>query len=248
MNIHILLPIAEHADLGTILALMLTSRAIYSLLRQYQRSIVKKQVQARLRNPLYPAVYAPTGRITGRGYVLEAYSFPMIQELDIREHAIETLFDPGQLLYNAGLKNYRDFADRTLPTVQKFIFGLSRACTILDRLADCVADTSTGAVTPAKIQLKAAPSTDPFPLCLRRLRRAQMAVLRALGMGDLVFVSMLIHLAGVAWADTQEGVPEDALFLKLKCANEEVMLRHGTRAIHAITQSTSFGNYAALQS
>ncbi|KAH8885138.1 hypothetical protein GQ53DRAFT_369587 [Thozetella sp. PMI_491] len=159
----IILLVAERADLPTLARLMLLCKTSYALIKKYQHSIVKGHLGMRLRGPLYPSEYAPCGRVLSQAKILEAYTFDMLQELDCRERSIEGLFSPGQPLHQPLLQNYPGFTDQADPSLQRLVFGLSRACMVLDRLSDCVADVCSN-LTPAAVQLARAAPMDPFPL------------------------------------------------------------------------------------
>ncbi|KAL1865414.1 hypothetical protein VTK73DRAFT_5283 [Phialemonium thermophilum] len=172
----IILCVAKHADLDTILALSLTCRSYYNTIHTYEHAIVKDKLRSYhqlIHQPNLPgrkekAVNQGRKRklklsvdelplTQTHGSVLlsstpdrripQPYTFTVIRELERREARYDDLFCPGGFLEMAIEEVYNPVSREEMTALND---RLRHACRLTDRLGDVVADILVQIGTPDK--------------------------------------------------------------------------------------------------
>jgi len=135
----VMLLIAEEADLATLRNLMLCSVATKTTFVSYEHSICQKRIQ---NLPIVPQatihgkIQAP---LSGIGEDLRADTFRGVRELTIRAERAEMLLAPGSFIRRQFEQEpiYNGLQDEERTSL---LYGLKRAITTADRIADAIAD------------------------------------------------------------------------------------------------------------
>lgn len=231
LNPDVLLLVAGQIDdLQTLSSLSQTSSMTNSLLKTYEHSIVKTMIHRRMAAGL---VFPPCGSIlashTRDLEILPAFSYSVIQELDMRSRRVETLFSPGSPLIKAAHESQSHAA---LPEQEfnSLIAGLKRAVMLADRLKDCVAEVAFQWPGPF-----AQHDVDAYQEYIKRkVKLAQFEVLHSsCSPIDLAFLSTLADIAGMAYAAEHPFVAHDPSPWPRVTAFKEALYTHGSMALWA---------------
>lgn len=231
LNHDVLLLVAGQIDdLQTLSSLSQTSSLTNSLLKTYEHSIVKTMIHRRIAAGL---VVPPCGSIlashTQDLEFLPAFSYFVIQELDMRSRRIETLFSPGSPLIKA-MHESQSHAALPEQEFNNLITGLKRAVMLADRLKDCVAEVVFQWPEPFLQH-----DSDAYHEYIRRkVKLAQFEVLHSsCSPIDLAFLSTLADIAGMAYAAEHPFVADDPSPWPRVTAFKEALYTHGSMALWA---------------
>lgn len=231
LNPDVLLLVAgQMDDLQTLSSLSQTSSLTNSILKTYEHSIVKTMIHRRIAAGL---VFPPCGSIlsshTRDLEFLPAFSYSVIQELDMRSRRVETLFSPGSPLIKA-MHESQSHAALPEQEFNNLVTGLKRAVMFADRLKDCVAEV----VFQWPEQLSQY-DIDAYQNDIRRkVKLAQFEVLRrSCSPIELAFLSTLADIAGMAYAAEHPFVAHDPLPWPRVTAFKEALYTHGSMALWA---------------
>ncbi|KAK0751612.1 hypothetical protein B0T18DRAFT_72532 [Schizothecium vesticola] len=227
----VLLLVAGHVDdLQTLSSLSQTSSLTNSLLKTYEHSIVKAMVHRRIAAGL---IFPPCGSIlashTQDRELLPAFSYSVIQELDMRSRRIETLFSPGTPLLNA-IHESQSHAALPERELDNLIALLKRAVMLADRLKDCVAEVVFQGPEP----LSQCDIDTYYDGIRRKVKLAQFEVLRhSCSPIDLAFLSTLADIAGMAYAAEHPFIVHDPSPWPRVTSFKEAVYSHGSMALWA---------------
>jgi hypothetical protein len=224
----LLLVAGQIDDLQTLCSLSQTSSLTNSLLKTYEHSIVKAMVQRRIAAGL---VFPPCGSILASHAkdreLLPAFSYSVIQELDMRSRRIEALFSPGTPLLDA-IHESQSHAALPERELDNLIALLKRAVMLADRLKDCVAEVVFQRPEPL-LQCDIDTYYDDIR---RKAKLAQFEVLRHLCSPiDLALLSTLADIAGMAYAAENPFIAHDPSPWPRVTAFKEAMYSHGSMAL-----------------
>lgn len=235
----ITLLIAEHVDSDSFVPLMLSCKANYHLIRSHERSIIKAKItnlvrDVMLRPPLGALVSSSTldQRRLGRK-VLEPWSFAVAKELELRARKINSLFNPdfpnprGQPLDEA-INRLSHFKDLSLNHMERLIGGLKDACMVADRIADCAA------VVYLEWEKGACHGNDGGWVLEHEVHLARQRYIRSLPPIRLAFLTLLVSLVGIKYAQGFQTLDPDPLKWERVTAFKETFLRHGTAVIDTL--------------
>ena len=225
--------IAEELEVDDIRSLMLTSKTNNAIIRRYQRSIAKSRIcrmifDAQLR-PLFRPVLSSK---TKNRQILEATTFDVVKELELRAASVQTIFDHRDGLSWSFLDPISimfDFQDLTPQQIERLISKLKDTCAITDRISDCAATVRRTFQLDPK---------SPFPevseeLLKRAIHRARQDLIAALGPLDLALLDLLSVLALLAYG--RRFSPIDTITPALRShfkGFKEVVLQNGTMAVY----------------
>lgn len=229
----VLLAVAEWADLAAVAAMMRSNRDTHRLLSQYTTSIVKTRL-ARTRMPLeMPLLHPPMGSILSSWSpareALQPFSFDVLAELELRARRIDELFLPDGLMFQV-IQSMPSFDTLPPHELDKIIAGFKRGCAIVDRLADCAADSMMRA------RQKRRRTMDRHAV-LQDARKAQIAFIETPGILSTLDHAWLLHLvscAGMAYANARPEVQGDPDPWVKPFAFKETVMRQGSMALWAL--------------
>jgi hypothetical protein len=231
--------IAEHADMQSMAALMLTSRANYQLIRAHERSIVKAKMaklahDPMLRPPLGALLSSTAPRQPGLDRnVLEPVSFAVAKELESRERRISSIFSSKSTIEAFN----QIFLFQHLPPNQKerLIEGLKDACRMADGIGDCA----------VSVRLEQKPDSETGHLKDRgwsiehEIHLARQQYIRSLPPLRLAFLTLLASLAGMQYAQQHQfSLDSDPYRWERITAFKETFLRHGTVVLCALLDTS----------
>ncbi|KAK4249685.1 hypothetical protein C7999DRAFT_39174 [Corynascus novoguineensis] len=249
INYDITVLIAEHADMESLLALMLSSKTNYLLVKGYERSITKAKMAQLLRDPLLmpPLGVVLSSSSTLRGSrtsreILGPFDFAVAQELEARERRISILLSgsssassspcglPSLLLDAIG--HFAPFRDLPPDQTERLLDGLRNACRVSDRIADCAALVHFQEHSESGSSKK---GTASRAVEHNRVHLARQQYIRSLCPIRLAFLTLLASLAGMQYyhnAQQQQALiqedDDDPFRWERVTAFKEAFLRHGT--------------------
>ncbi|KAL2147485.1 hypothetical protein VTI28DRAFT_8740 [Corynascus sepedonium] len=249
INYDITMLIAEHADMESLLALMLSSKTNYLLVKSYERSITKAKMAQLLRDPLLmpPLGVVLSSSSTLRGSrisreILGPFDFAVAQELETRERRISSLFSGSSsassnpcglssLLVDA-IGQLALFKDLPPDQTERLLDGLRDACRVSDRIADCAALVHLQEHSESGSSKK---GTASRAVERNRVHLARQQYIRSLSPIRLAFLTFLASLAGMQYhhnAQQQQALvqedDDDPFRWERVTAFKEAFLRHGT--------------------
>ncbi|KAK2069660.1 hypothetical protein P8C59_004217 [Phyllachora maydis] len=201
----VLLAVAEWADLAAVAAMMRSNRDTHRLLSHILSS------------------WSPARE------ALQPFSFDVLAELELRARRIDELFLPDGLMFQV-IQSMPSFDTLPPHELDKIIAGFKRGCAIVDRLADCAADSMMRA------RQKRRRTMDRHAV-LQDARKAQIAFIETPGILSTLDHAWLLHLvscAGMAYANARPEVQGDPDPWVKPFAFKETVMRQGSMALWAL--------------
>ncbi|KAK4123722.1 hypothetical protein N657DRAFT_645310 [Parathielavia appendiculata] len=236
--------VAEHLDMDSMLAFMLSSRANYQLIKRHERSIVKAKIASMVFDPvLMPPFGAllsscPPPQPDMNRNVLDPCTFAIAKELELRERQINTIFIPqsasphGEIFLD-GLNRLPSYQRLPPDQMECLVDGFKDACRVAARIADCEASVRFKTEKASKnVGYYEGGERRPIE---HKVHLARQQFIRSLSPIRLAFLTLLRRLAGMKYARQQFREPyySDTFWERIT-AFEETFIRHGTAVISAL--------------